>query len=232
MDVHDTIDKVKIIYYNYKEVKFMHNILVVGAHFDDPELGCGGTMARLASEGKKVYKLTLTDNVTNFEQMDIHVNMESSRADSANACAEMGVSEITDFQMIPCNHLVYSTELMQKVEALIYEKEIDTVFMHYKADMNQDHVEASKICLTAARHCKNLFYYKSNGYLIDEPFYPSVFFDISDFYETKKKALENYHGDHNRFDRLFDISLKRTEIWGYANQVKYAEGFVPIKNLY
>lgn len=39
MDVHDTIDKVKNIYYNYKEVKFMHNILVVGAHFDDPELG-------------------------------------------------------------------------------------------------------------------------------------------------------------------------------------------------
>lgn len=119
--------------------------------------------------------------------MDIHANMESSRADSANACAEMGVSEITDFQMIPCNHLVYSTELMQKVEALIYEKEIDTVFMHYKADMNQDHVEASKICLTAARHCKNLFCYKSNGYLIDEPFYPSVFLILAIFTKRKRR---------------------------------------------
>ena len=39
LDVHDTIDKVKNIYYNYKEVKFMHNILVVCAHFDDLELG-------------------------------------------------------------------------------------------------------------------------------------------------------------------------------------------------
>lgn len=64
---------------------------------------------------------------------------------------------------------------------------------------------------------------------MDKSFYPTVFFDISNFYSAKKKALECYKGDHNRFDRLFDISLKRTEIWGYANKVAYAEGFVPVK---
>ncbi len=207
----------------------MENILVVGAHFDDAELGCGGTMARLAHEGKKVYKLTLTDNVTNFEQMNIHVDMQSSQVDSANACKEMGVEEICDFKMIKCNELTYTTEVMQRVEAIIFEKKIDTVFIHYDSDMNQDHIAASKICLTAARHCKNILYYQSNGYILDKSFYPTVFFDISDFYESKKKALNHYRGDHNRFDRLFDISLKRTEIWGYANKVQYAEGFVPVK---
>ena len=80
----------------------MQNILVIGAHFDDSELVCGGTMAELASEGKNVYKLTLTDNGTNFEQMNIHVDMESSRIDSAKACKEMRVKEITDFDMIKC----------------------------------------------------------------------------------------------------------------------------------
>lgn len=207
----------------------MQNILVIGAHFDDAELGCGGTMAKLAAEGKKVYKLTLTDNVTNFEQMNIHVDMESSCVDSANACREMGVEEITDFELIQCNHLVYSTETMQKVEKIIFDKKIDTVFIHYDSDMNQDHIAAAKICLTAARHCRNIFYYQSNGYILDKTFYPTVFFDISDYYDHKRKALEHYRGDHNRFDRLFDISLKRTEIWGYANKVAYAEGFVPVK---
>ena len=207
----------------------MNNILVVGAHFDDAELGCGGTMAKLASEGKNVYKLTLTDNVTNFEQMNIHVDMENSRIDSARACEEMRVNEITDFDMIKCNALVYTTEIMQKVEAIIFEKNIDTVFIHYNSDMNQDHIAASKICLTAARHCKNIFYYQSNGYVLDKTFYPTVFFDISDFYDVKKRALEHYRGDHNRFERLFDVSLKRTEIWGYSNKVAYAEGFVPVK---
>ena len=40
----------------------MDKILIVGAHFDDAELGVGGTAAKLVSEGKKVYKLTLTVN--------------------------------------------------------------------------------------------------------------------------------------------------------------------------
>lgn len=207
----------------------MQNILVIGAHFDDAELGCGGTMARLAAEGKNVYKLTLTDNVTNFKQMNIHVDLESSRLDSAKACEEMGVREITDFEMVKCNTLAYTTEVMQRVETIIFEKKIDTVFIHFHSDMNQDHIAASSICLTAARHCKNVLYYQSNGYVLNEAFHPTVFFDISNYYETKKKALACYQGDHNRFNRLFDVSLKKAEIWGYANKVAYAEGFVPVK---
>lgn len=207
----------------------MNNILVVGAHFDDAELGCGGTMARLAAEGKNVYKLTLTNNITNFTQMNIKVDFDSSLSDSANACRQLGVNEITDFGFTECNHLVYTTELMQKIEAVIYEKNIDTAFIHYDSDFNQDHVAASQLCLTGARHCRNILFYQSNGYALEKPFYPTVFIDITDYYDRKKAALEQYHGDHNRFDRLFDISLKKTEIWGYANQTKYAEGFVPVK---
>ena len=51
----------------------MKNVLIVGAHYDDTELGAGGTAAKLAAEGKNVYKLTLTDNVTRFAHMNIQV---------------------------------------------------------------------------------------------------------------------------------------------------------------
>ena len=37
-------------------MKSFNNILIVGAHFDDSELGAGGTAAKLAAEGKNVYK--------------------------------------------------------------------------------------------------------------------------------------------------------------------------------
>lgn len=33
----------------------MQNILLVGAHYDDTDLGVGGTAARLSAEGKNVY---------------------------------------------------------------------------------------------------------------------------------------------------------------------------------
>lgn len=42
---------------------------------------------------------------------------------------------------------------MQKVEDILYKSKIDTVFIHFLNDLNQDHIEASKIYLTAARHC-------------------------------------------------------------------------------
>jgi LmbE family N-acetylglucosaminyl deacetylase len=39
-------------------------ILFIGAHFDDVDLGVGGTLAKLSKQGKKVYKLTLSVNVS------------------------------------------------------------------------------------------------------------------------------------------------------------------------
>lgn len=207
----------------------MENILVIGAHFDDAELGCGGTMAKLAAQGKNVYKLTLTDNVTNFKQMNINVNFEDSLSDSGKACEVLGVQEIRDFEFTDCNHLQYSSEFMQKVEAIIYDYQIDTVYAHFYSDANQDHVEASRICRTAARHCRNFFYFQSNGYVREDAFHPTFFVDISDYIEKKKEALAQYQGDHNRGDRLFETAISNNAVWGYANQVAYAEGFMPLK---
>ena len=209
----------------------MKNILIIGAHYDDTELGAGGTAAKLAAEGKNVYKLTLTDNVTRFSQMNINVEYETSVRQSRDACEKLGIQEITDFEPAECNKLVYCTEMMQRIESVIYKYNIDTVFMHFGSDMNQDHVEASRLCLTAARHCDNILQYHSNGYILNQSFYPTYFVDISDYVDQKIAALECYGEEHNRFNRLFEVSIERSHVWGYANKVKYAEGFMPVKML-
>ena len=209
----------------------MKNILIVGAHYDDTELGAGGTAAKLASEGMNVFKLTLTDNVTRFKHMNINVEYETSVAQSARACEVLGIVELTEFEPIECTKLVYCTETMQKIEDLIYRYQIDTVFMHFDHDMNQDHIEAAKLCLTAARHCDNLLQYQSNGYVLNNPFYPTWFVDISSHVEQKIHALEQYGEEHNRFNKLFQINIERNHIWGYSNKVEYAEGFRVIKML-
>lgn len=209
----------------------MKNILIVGAHFDDAELGAGGTAAKLAAEGKNVYKLTLTDNVTNFEAMNINVAYESSRMQSASACEILGVKEITDFKPVACSKLEYTQEIMQYVEKYVYNLDIDTIFMHFNADMNTDHVAASRICLTAGRHCKNIIQFQSNGYVLENVYYPTFFVDISDYVDKKREALACYGAEHNRFDSLFEVTIDRNRVWGYSNKVKYAEGFNIIKML-
>ena len=209
----------------------MKNILVIGAHYDDAELGAGGTMAKLAAEGKNVYKLTLTDNVTKSSHLHINVEYETSVRESALACEVLGVKEITEFEPVECCHLFYDTETMQRVEDVLYKYSIDTVFMHYNDDLNQDHISASKICLTAARHCQNVFFYQSNLYILPRVFTPTVYFDISDYIDKKREALYKYTGDHNRFNSLFETNIERNHVWGYSNKCAYAEGFVAQKLL-
>lgn len=209
----------------------MQNVLIIGAHFDDAELGAGGTAAKLVAEGAKVFKLTLTDNKTNFHHKNITVNYDSSKYQSKRACEVLGVTEIIDFEPVECSKLSYSKEIMQRVEQVIYEYNIDTVFIHFNTDMNQDHVAASQICITAARHCSNILQYQSNGYILDNVFYPTYFVDISEYINKKEEALACYSGEHNRFNRLFQTNIERNHIWGYGNEVEYVEGFKVVKFL-
>ena len=210
----------------------MQNILIVGAHFDDSELAAAGSAAKWVREGKKVYKLTLTDNVTNFIQKKRIVGYETSISESAKACKVLGVIEITDFTPAHCNHLEYSTELMQQVEAIIYKYEIDTIIMHYFQDANQDHVEANRICSTAGRRCKNILTYQSNGYIVARPINPTFYVDISDTIELKKKAISQYGEEHNVNGRLFQMCINRNAVYGYSCETEYAEAFEIVKMTY
>lgn len=209
----------------------MENVLIVGAHYDDTELGVGGTAAKLAAEGKNVFKLTLTDNVTRSEHLHLKIEYGTSLEESNKACKVLGINEVTEFKPIECNKLVYNTDTMQRLEDVIYKYSIDTVFMHFIDDANQDHIAAAQLCKTAARHCDNLFSYQSNLYVLTKPYYPTYFVDISDFIDKKKNALKQYNDGHNRFNSLFETNIERNKIWGYSNKVKYAEGFVILKIL-
>ena len=82
-------------------MKSIKNVLLIGAHFDDSELGAGGTAAKLAKEGKQVYKITLTDNVTRFNERDVIVDFDSSKIQSNKACNILGIKEL-DFQTEGC----------------------------------------------------------------------------------------------------------------------------------
>lgn len=209
-------------------MNLFENVLIVGAHFDDSELGVGGTAAKLVKQGCMVFKITLTDNVTDFSHRNISVGYLSSKQQSHLAAETLGIQEI-EFDPVECSKLVYSKELMQRIEKIIFEYKIDTIFMHFSSDMNRDHIEANKLCLTAARHCANIFEYQSNGYILDNAFYPTFFINISEYVTLKKEALSKYGSEHDRLNRLFETIIEKNHTWGYANEVAYAEGFRVIK---
>ena len=206
----------------------MNNILVIGAHFDDAELGAGGTMAKYVAMGHNVYKITLTDTEVKSDLMNLDIKTETGRENSANACAAIGAKEI-DFPAAKYGNLTYTQETMQALEKVISDYDIDTCIFHFKEDYNTDHLAANQICYTAARHCDNLLMFQSNPYIIGESFYPNVFVDVTDFVDKKRAALQCYEAAHNRQGNLFETNIERNKIWGYGNHCGYAEGFVAVK---
>ena len=207
----------------------MKNILVVGAHYDDAELGCGGTALKMTNLGCKVYKITLTDN--EFSDGSVSIKRDTCKESSKKACELLNMIEI-DFPQVKYGELAYNSKIMHELENVILEKKIDTIFMHHHSDMHHDHEEAFKICQTAGRHCDNILTYQSNGYILTDFFSPNYFVDISCYIEQKKKALSIYEQDQsaqNNQGRLFQVCIDRNGIWGYGNHVKYAEGFHVIK---
>jgi LmbE family N-acetylglucosaminyl deacetylase len=200
---------------NFKKVLF------IGAHFDDVDLACFGTMAKLVANGVEVFKLTLTDNVTVSESLV--VDYETSKTESQKICNLIGVKQL-NFEVFQCSQLGNSQKEMQSIEAVISNIKPDAVFTHHYYDVNMDHIAASNLVTTAARHVKSLLFYKSNMYF-NSSFKQNLFVDISDYVELKKKALNIYSAEHDRKNRLFNHAITRDMLCADNFNVTAVESF-------
>ena len=208
----------------------MERILIIGAHYDDVELGAGGSAAKWIDDGKKVFKITLTDTEVFSEDMKLNITANRAKENSGEAAKVLGIEEIP-FPTAPYGKLAYSQEIMQKLEHLIRVKNIDTCIFHFFFVYQTDHLGANQICKTASRHCKNVLMFQSNPYILTQTFAPTYFVDITKYVDKKREALSKYDSEHNRQGNLFETNIKRNEVWGYGNHVFYAEGFMVIKML-
>jgi LmbE family N-acetylglucosaminyl deacetylase len=107
-------------------------ILALGAHCDDIEIGCGGTLLRLASEGRR---------------LDVHWVVFCStpeRAAEARASARAFLEGVSSVSVVVREHrdgfLPYSgAAVKDEFEALKREFSPDLIFTHYRQDRHQDH---------------------------------------------------------------------------------------------
>lgn len=203
-------------------MEIINNALIIGGHYDDTELGVGGTAARLVAEGKNVYKITLSS----CSVIDLGIDGNRTKECSAEACKILGVKEL-NFDGQDYGNVVFGQKVMQDIERIIKKYDIDTVFFHHSEDFQSDHLASHKISKIASRHCNNLFMFQSNPYITH--YAPDFFIDISDYVEKKRQSLGCYDPEQNIQGRLFDVVIQRNEVWGYGNKVKYAEGFEIVK---
>ncbi|WP_028044384.1 PIG-L deacetylase family protein [Candidatus Stoquefichus massiliensis] len=199
----------------------MDNILIIGAHPDDIELGCIGTLLKLKKHGKKIIYLVMTKG-GNWEQKTYKDRVKEIR--SAILCMEIDevlIGEIKDGNLLHCS------ETIDFITDIIKKHQIDTIFCQYFKDTHQDHINIAKNCLSVKSICKNLIFYES---LTSAEFTPNLFIDITEYEDKKKEILVNYTSQIDKYmrrnqDLMLYIDAK-DKLNGIKSCVKYAEGFI------
>jgi len=106
-------------------------VLVVAAHPDDPDFGCGGAMARLVQEGRQVAVVVVTDGTEGGEDPDIPDEELRDRREGEQRAAlqEIGVHEVA-FLRFPDGRLQPALDVRHALTRLIRYYRPATVFAH------------------------------------------------------------------------------------------------------
>jgi LmbE family N-acetylglucosaminyl deacetylase len=207
------------------------NVLAVGAHHDDVEIGCGGTLARLARAGHRAFAVTLTNSETHYDLRGIHRTRAQAVTEARRAAAVLGV-ELLELEGAGRDNgtLAYDVTLMRRLEELIAAHDVSLVFSHWRCDLNTDHEAAAKITTVAARHVPCVLMYRSNWYQPGPPFNGVFSVDTSDVIDLKRQSLACYQTEiANRSPEWLGSFIDRDRSAGFAIGKRYAETFEPVK---
>jgi len=205
------------------------NILAIGAHFDDIELGCGGTIARHVKNGDNVIMLVLTNSAYyNYDGTPIRT-VEVAKKEGENAAKILGVDNLISVGL-ETKTLQYGFELIEIINKVIDENNIDIIYTHWDKDVHQDHSAIGRATLNAGRHVKNILMYRSNWYHTSFEFRGNYYVDISDFMDIKIASVKAHENEYRKFgDGWIEFFVNENRNAGQKIGCQYAEAFEVIK---
>jgi LmbE family N-acetylglucosaminyl deacetylase len=196
----------------------LNKVLAIGAHPDDIELGCGGTLVHHVLAGDLVVMLVMTDGENGPG------NVVERRREQRESCDLLGVDRL-EWGSLPdlalSNH---EREIIEVTERVMFTHDIDLVYTHSFSDTHQDHRAVSLGTLGAARKCKRVLFYGSPSSF---SFAPTIYTDISDTLEKKLAALHCHASQVAASEKVSPEHVRGDALSrGRQALVQAAEGFV------
>ncbi|MGA1867602.1 MAG: PIG-L deacetylase family protein [bacterium] len=196
------------------------NILAIGAHPDDIEYSCSGTLIKYSQTGHQVFMFILSNGEAGGDA-------EIRKREQEDSCAIIGVKELLwgGFKdtMIPL-----SRELIVSIENIVKKVKPDLVLVNYNHDTHQDHRNLADAVISATRQTKNLLFYESPT---SNNFVPTVFVDISTVLLKKLETLQAHRSQVIKTNiestNILELATSTANFRGIQSRVKYAEGFMP-----
>jgi len=175
------------------------NILAVGAHPDDIELGCGGLLIKAVKQGHYVYMYTLTQGGASGDPEERTLELkQSSKIIGAKA---LWIDNFEDTK------LAVSSELINHIEFFINKSEADIVITHSLSDTHHDHKAVAASTIEAGRFVPNIMSYEIP---LTKDFKPQIYYDISDVVDEKVELIKLFWSQQSK------LYLKADAIKGLA----------------
>ncbi|MEP6844603.1 MAG: PIG-L deacetylase family protein [Panacibacter sp.] len=165
-------------------------IVCVGGHPDDPESGCGGTLAKLVKAGHEVSIIYLTTGEAGIEGKSHNEAAAIRKQEAVNACKILNVKPVFAGQID--GDTIVNNEWFQKLQQLIGNEAPDIVFTHWPIDSHKDHQAASLLTIQTWMRSNQkfpLYFFEVCAGEQTMTFHPTDYVDISDTQDQKRKAV-------------------------------------------
>lgn len=218
------------------------DILAIGAHPDDVELGCSGTIAKLTKLGYNTVIVDLTEG-----ELGTRGSREIRAKEATSAAKILGVKTRLNLKIPDTNIELNRENLYRLIQVIRKYRPKILLFPHWH-DRHPDHTNAHQLC-------KEAWYYSGlanvkttdNGklqsawrpltyfnYMMKLEFIPSIILDISDVYHIRLKAVRAYKSQfYNPKSKdpetllskksFLDFLDTRAKYYGQLIGVEYAE---------
>jgi len=194
------------------------NVLAIGAHPDDIELGCGGLLLKAAKQGHNVYMYSLTRGSASGDPI--------MRTKELMLSAEFIGAKNLWIDNFEDTKLTAGHELINHIEHFINKANPDIIFTHSSSDVHHDHRAIALSTLEAGRFASNILAYEIP---LTKNFNPQVYYDISDVIGMKVELINIFWSQQSK------LYLKANAIKGLAEyralqsrmngSIKYVEAF-------
>ena len=203
------------------------NILAIGAHLDDIELACGGTLAKSVSLGHRVKMIVTSDSSYSGYHGELLRAKDVASEEGRSAARQLGVEEL-DVLDYPTLDVPFSSEIVKQLNHKIDEFNPDIIFTHWPFDSHKSHNNTAYSTLAAGRYFNTVLMFEplgpgGRGVL---GFRAQVYVDISEFIEQKMSAIKAHKSELAKYGKGWvDAVRGRAYLRGFEMGVEYAEVF-------
>jgi len=197
-------------------------ILAIGAHPDDIEFGCGGTLIKYTQRGHRLFLHIMTEGGSGADTSTRVREQEASKA-------ILGAEDIF-WGGYADTHLQVDVELIGKIEAVIKQVKPNFIFCSYPEDTHQDHRHLAQAVMSATRYIRNVLFYEGPT---TQNFKPHVFVDIFDTLDKKIEALKAHQSQVMKTNienlSIVEVARSSANFRGIQGRVKFAEAFYSLR---